>query len=342
MLFSRLNSAKLNWVLVLTITTSLLFICTFEKTGYGKEKPKYVLAVHGGGVDVREGKASSRDRKLFKKYMLKLTEALEIGDAILKHGGTSLDAVEATVKFLEDSPLFNAGRGAAFNNEGKNELDAAIMDGKTLNAGSVANVTIIKNPIVAARKVMTESKHVMLCSSGAEKFAKEHGLEIVDPSYFRTDHEWKRYQKLKKEASLETVRTYGTVGAVALDSKGNLAAATSTGGLSNKKYGRIGDSPIIGAGTYANNKTCAISATGIGEFFIRNVIAHDISALMEYADLSLEKAAGEVIMSKLKKQKGYGGVIAIDKDGNVAMPFHLHGMRRGYITSTGRSEVSVY
>lgn len=342
MQFCILNKGKLNWFLALIIIISLLFIFTSEKNSYGKKKPKYVIAVHGGGVGVRKDKASSKDRKLFKEYKLKLTEALKIGEAILKEGGTSLDAVEATVKFLEDSPLFNAGKGAVFNNEGKNELDAAIMDGRTLNAGAVANVTIIKNPIMAARKVMTQTKHVMLCSGGADQFAKEHGLEIVDPSYFRTDHEWERYQKMKKKASLQIRRTYGTVGAVALDSRGNLAAATSTGGLSNKKFGRIGDSAIIGAGTYANNKTCAISATGIGEFFIRNVVAYDISALMEYADLSLKKAADKVIKSKLKKQKGYGGVIAIDKDGNIAMPFYLYGMKRGYITSTGKSKVSIY
>lgn len=340
MQFCRLNKVNLNWILVLIII-SLLFIFTSEKNSYGKEKPKYVLVVHGGGVVVRKDQAKSKDRKLFKEYKLKLTEALKIGEAILKEGGTSLDAVEATVKFLEDSPLFNAGKGAVFNNEGKNELDAAIMDGKTLNAGAVANVTIVKNPIMAARKVMTQTKHVMLCSGGADQFAKEEGLEIVDPSYFRTDHEWERYQKGKQKASLQVRPTYGTVGAVALDSKGNLSAATSTGGLSNKKFGRIGDSPIIGAGTYANNKTCAISATGLGELFIRNVIAYDISALMEYSDLSLKKAANKVI-KKLKKQKGYGGVIAIDKDGNIAMPFHLRGMKRGYITSTGESKVSIY
>ena len=340
MQYLRSNKGRLNWILTLIII-SLLFTFTLEKTSSAKEKPKYVLAVHGGGVGVREDKASSKDRKLFKEYKLKLTEALKIGEAILKDGGTSLDAVEATVKFLEDSPLFNAGKGAVFNNEGKNELDAAIMDGKKLNAGAVANVTIIKNPIMAARKVMMQSKHVMLCSLGADQFAKENGLEIVDPSYFRTEHEWERYQKMKQKASFQIRRTYGTVGAVALDSKGNLAAATSTGGLSNKKFGRIGDSPIIGAGTYANNKTCAISATGLGELFIRNVIAYDISALIEYSGLSLKKAADKVI-KKLKKQNGYGGVIAIDKDGNIAMPFHLYGMKRGYITSTGKSKVSIY
>ena len=342
MQFCELNKGNFSRILPIVVILLLVFSFTSEKNSYGKEKPKYVLVVHGGGVDIREDRATSEDRKFLEECKLKLAEALKIGEAILKDGGTSLHAVEETVKFLEDSPLFNAGKGAVFNDEGRNELDAAIMDGKTLAAGAVANVTIIKNPIIAARKVMTQTKYVMLGSGGADQFAKEQGLEIVDSSYFRTDREWERYQKIKKNASLQIMRSYGTVGAVALDSKGNLSAATSTGGLSNKKFGRIGDSPIIGAGIYANNNTCAVSATGIGEFFIRNVAAYDISALMEYAGLSLEKAASKVIKNKIKQQNGYGGVIAIDKDGNIAMPFYLWGMKRGYITSTGEIKVFIY
>jgi len=332
---------KFYLLLASILIISVLIVFTTKNESYAKGKPSYVLAVHGGGVGVRKDKATSKDKKLFKEYKLKLTEALKIGEAILKGGGTSLDAVEATVKFLEDSPLFNAGKGAVFNNNGYNELDAAIMDGNTLKAGSVAGVTIIKNPILAARKVMTQTKHVLLCAEGAEQFAKKQGLEIVDPSYFKTEHEWERYLKSKGSASLEIEKTHGTVGAVALDSKGNLAAATSTGGLQNKKPGRIGDSPIIGAGTYANNKTCAVSATGTGEVFMRNVLAYDISAQIEYADFSLKKAA-EKAVKKLKNQKGYGGVIAIDKDGNIAMPFYSRGMKRGYITSTGKLRVFIY
>lgn len=317
-------------ILVAVISISI----STEKTSYGKEL-SYALVVHAGSFGPR-GKPTYSEAKEYKK---KLSEALKIGEAILKNGGNSLDAVEACIKFLEDSPLFGAGKGAPFNSDGKNELDACIMDGKTLQAGAVTNVTIIKNPITAARRVMTHTKYVLLCASGADRFAKDQGLEIVDPSYFRTDKEWKLYQKMKKESSSVDGPKYGTVGAVALDKNGNLAAGTSTGGLPHKKYGRIGDSPIVGAGTYANNKTCAVSATGIGEFFIRNVAAYDISALMEYSGLSVKKAADKVVNRKLKYQRGWGGVIAIDKHGNIAMPCNCTGMRRGYITSDGKMKV---
>jgi beta-aspartyl-peptidase (threonine type) len=340
LLKSRID--KFIWLLVPIFMVSIALVFTMEKEVYAKEKLEYVLAVHGGGVGIPKNKTSSKDREFFKQCKLKLTKALKIGETILKEGGSSLDAVEATIKFLEDSPLFNAGKGAVFNINGFNQLDASIMDGKTLNAGAVASVTIVKNPIMLARKVMTETKHVLLCAEGADLFAKEQGLDIVDPSYFKTASEWEYFQKSKKMVSLPLGSSFGTVGAVALDSKGNLAAATSTGGLSNKMNGRIGDSSIIGAGTYANNKTCAVSATGMGEIFIRNVAAYDISALMEYADYSLKKAAEKVIKNKIKKLKGYGGVIAIDKDGNIAMPFHLPGMKRGYVKSNGELKVSIY
>lgn len=330
---SPMNKYRLTFVLIVIVATTSIFIST-EIASHGT-KPDYALVVHGGSF----GPKRQPGFKESKAYKMKLSETLKIGEAILKDGGSSLDAVEACIKFMEDSPFFNAGKGAAFNSDGKNELDACIMDGKTRQAGAVANITIVKNPITAARRVMTHTKHVLLCASGADKFAKDQGLEIVDPSYFHTDREWKRFQEKKETSSSMDRPKYGTVGAVALDKNGNLAAGTSTGGLRNKKYGRIGDSPIVGAGTYANNKTCAISATGIGEFFIRNVVAYDISALMEYADLSLKKAADNVVKGKLKNQKGWGGVIAIDKDGNIVMSSNSYGMIRGYLTSDGKIKV---
>ena len=271
--------------------------------------------------------------ELEKAYLDKLQEALDSGEAVLKTGGTSLDAVVASVKVMEDSPLFNAGKGSVFSETGENEMDAAIMNGKDLSAGAVAGVRTIKNPIIAARKVIEESKHVMLVRDGAEKFAMEHGVEMADPSYF---FDQKRY-----DALLEAQK-YGTVGAVALDKSGNLAAATSTGGMTNKMTGRVGDTPIIGAGTYANNKTCAVSATGHGEFFIRYTVAHDISALMEYKGLTVSEAAREVIFGKLLPVKGNGGVIAVDKEGNYTMIFNTSGMFRGYVTADGKREVAIF
>jgi len=271
--------------------------------------------------------------ELEKAYLDKLQEALDSGEAILKSGGTALDAVTASVIIMEDSPLFNAGKGSVFSESGENEMDAAIMSGKDLSAGAVAGVRTIKNPIIAARKVMEESKHVLLVRDGAEKFAKEHGVEIVDPSYFFTQ---KRYDALLK------AQKHGTVGAVALDRAGNLAAATSTGGMTNKMTGRVGDTPIIGAGTYANNKTCAVSATGHGEFFIRYSVAYDISALMEYKGMKIEEAANEVIFNKLLPVGGTGGVITVDKDGNYSMTFNTSGMFRGVVTAEGTIETGIY
>jgi beta-aspartyl-peptidase (threonine type) len=294
-----------------------------------------------------------------RAYKLSLEKALRAGYEILNSGGSSLDAVEATVKILEDNPLFNAGKGAVFTHEGKIELDAAIMNGKNLAAGSMAGVTIIKNPVSGARAVMEKSGHVMLIGKGAEAFAAEQGLDIVDPSYFYTQSRWDSLQNLIKQDSIKNkinkVNTktlveeaknndskFGTVGAVALDVQGNLAAATSTGGMSNKKYGRVGDVPIIGAGTYANNATCAISCTGWGEFFIRLVVAKSVSDLMEYKNLSLQKAAEEMIMKKVPQLGGDGGLIAVDKKGNFAMPFNTAGMYRGYIRSDGKAVVKIY
>jgi Asparaginase len=291
-------------------------------------------------------------------YTAALTRALQRGYNAIKSGKTSLDAVEAAIHVLEDSPLFNAGKGAVFTHDGKNEMDAAIMDGKSLKAGAVAGVTVIRNPITAARAVMEKSEHVMMVSRGAEEFAKQCGVEIVDPKYFYTKERWDGLQEAIKEDSVKAVldhgnkkslklgtinRDYkfGTVGAVALDKMGNLAAGTSTGGMTNKKYGRVGDSPIIGAGTYANNLTAGISCTGWGEFYIRSVVAYDVSAVMEYRNLSVADASKKAL-DKMEKLGGDGGLIALDKNGNVAMPFNTEGMYRGTVTEDGKIEVLIY
>lgn len=357
-----LNNTFLGYLFLMKFfVTAIVLISTFSSAISQNEKKninKITIVIHGGaGTILKENMTPEKE----DAYKTKLKEALQAGYEILKKGGSSLDAVEAAINVLEDSPLFNAGKGAVFTNEGKNELDASIMDGKTLNAGAVAAVTVIKNPVSAARKVMENSPHVLLCYAGAEKFAKEQGLEIVDPSYFFTERRYKYFKENKKKEQgtndegqkddlggkgdikgISNAHSFGTVGAVALDINGNLAAGTSTGGMSNKRFGRIGDSPLIGAGTYANNKTCAVSATGHGEYFIRLVVAYDISAMMEYKGTSLEKAANEVIMKKLVELGGTGGVISVDKDGNIAMPFNTAGMFRGYVKGDGEMEVMIY
>lgn len=313
---------------------------------------KFVLVIHGGaGTILKKNMTAEKEQA----YINSLQQALNVGSEILKNGGTALAAVEAAVKVLEDNPLFNAGKGAVFTNEGKNELDAAIMDGRTLKAGSVASVTTIKNPIEAARLVMTNSEHVMLIGKGAEQFAAKNGCTTVEPSYFYTTERWKALQKAKadeenklhKEGALLKQKEnhdekYGTVGAVALDYYGNLAAATSTGGMTNKRYNRVGDAPIIGSGTYADNNTCAISCTGWGEYFIRLVMAKSIAGMMEYGNLSLNNAANEMVMKKLPALGGDGGLIAVDKNGNIAMPFCTEGMYRGYIKSNGETAIKIY
>jgi beta-aspartyl-peptidase (threonine type) len=263
-----------------------------------------------------------------------------------------LDAVEIAIRILEDSPLFNAGKGAVFTNEGKNELDASVMDGNTLGAGAVAGVRRVKNPITLARTVMEKSPHVMMVGDGAEKFAAEQKIELVDPKYFWTQHRWDALQNiLKEEADKKKVGSatasegpnrFGTVGAVALDKNGNLAAGTSTGGMTNKRYGRVGDAPIIGAGTYANNATCGVSATGWGEYFIRLGVARDISALIEYRAMPVQNAADMVIKQKLQNAGGDGGVISIDKFGNYGVSFNSEGMYRAYINSEGKPVVEIY
>lgn len=298
------------------------------------DKQEWAIVIHGGA-----GGGISRDRitpELDRQYRAALSEALETGKKILEDGGSALDAVEKTINVMENNPLFNAGKGAVFTHDGKNELDASIMDGSTLAAGAVACVTDIKNPITAARYVMTNSNHVLLTGAGASEFAKDQGLEIVSPSYFRTDDRFNELQEvLKSEKN-------GTVGCCALDKKGNLAAGTSTGGMTNKRYNRVGDAPIIGAGTYANNNTCAVSSTGHGEFFIRWTVAHDISALIEYKNISLDSAANFVVNYKLVKAGGSGGVISVDKYGNTSMPFNSSGMFRGFARADGTSGVFIY
>lgn len=315
----------------------------------------YVMVIHGGAGTILK-KTMTPEKEA--AYRAALQQALEAGYNALQSGRSSLDAVEAAIHVMEDSPLFNAGKGAVFTHDGRNELDASIMNGKTLEAGAVGGVTTIRNPISAARAVMEKSEHVMLVGPGAEKFAQEAGLEIVDPSYFYTQDRWEGLQRALKEDSakskldhsynksgrlgIENIdNKFGTVGAVALDKQGNLAAGTSTGGMTNKKYGRVGDSPIIGAGTYANNKTAAISCTGWGEFYIRNVVAHDLSALMEYKGLSV-KAAGQTVIDKVGAMGGDGGLIALDKKGNIAMPFNTAGMYRGAVTKDGKIEIHIY
>lgn len=309
---------------------------------------KAMLVIHGGAGTITR---ATMTPEVEAQYRQELAEALRTGHAILAKGGSSIDAVEATVRVMEDSPLFNAGKGAVFTHEGKNELDAAIMEGKEKRAGAVAGVTIIRNPITAARAVMEKSKHVMMTGRGAELFATTVGLEIVDPSYFWTERRWKSLQKeLLKEAGekpqaellVEDEKKFGTVGAVAVDRDGNLAAATSTGGTTNKQFGRVGDAPIIGAGTYADNESCAVSATGHGEFFIRWTVAHDIAALVKYKGMSVADAANEVIHKKLAPVKGEGGVIVLDTKGNFAMPFNSEGMYRGWIGADGEPHVEIY
>jgi len=271
-----------------------------------------------------------------------MNEALTAGYTVLADGGTSLDAVQAAIVILEDSPLFNAGKGAVFTHDGTNELDASIMDGGTMRAGSVAGLKHIKNPIRLARLVMEKSPHVMMAGDGAEAFAKQQGVEFVDQKYFYTDRAWQALQAdlaAEKKKAAQTDDHHGTVGAVALDQHGNLAAGTSTGGLSNKRFGRIGDSPIIGAGTYANNQSCAISSTGIGEYWIRYTVAHDICARVQYRGMPIQAAADAVVQDELKPVGGEGGVIGLDAHGDLMMSFNTTGMSRGYVGADGKPRI---
>ncbi len=317
------------------------------------DNQKIAIVIHGGAGTILKKNMTPEMELEYKRV---LEQAIKTGYTILENGGSSLDAVEKTIKILEDSPLFNAGKGAVFTNQGKNELDASIMDGKTLKAGAIAGVTTVKNPISLARAVMEKSEHVMLAREGAEFFASQHNIEIVNPAYFYVES---RYQSLLRaqekdktmldhndksefyDANIKDSK-FGTVGCVALDKNGNIVAGTSTGGMTNKKWGRIGDAPIIGAGTYANNNTCGISATGWGEFFMRNVVAYDISAMIEYKGYTIEKAAKEVIQNKLTKSGGDGGIIGLDTKGNIVMEFNTAGMYRASIDTNGKLVIGIY
>ncbi|MBT9391761.1 isoaspartyl peptidase/L-asparaginase [Hymenobacter sp. NST-14] len=346
---------------------------------------RITLVIHGGAGTITRALMTPEKEKAYQDA---LNQALDAGYAVLKGGGTSVDAVEAAIRVMEDSPLFNAGKGAVFTHDGRNEMDAAIMDGRTLAAGSVAGVTVVRNPVRAARAVMEQSEHVLLTGAGAEQFAREKQLDIVSPSYFYTEA---RHQQLEaalagerkagtpdqlnapsatpgkskgkrkggkaqggkaqggkaqgavlpEEQIFTEGKKYGTVGAVALDQFGNLAAATSTGGMTNKRYGRVGDAPIIGAGTYADNQSCAVSCTGWGEYFLRATVARDVAARVEFASQPLPQAA-QATIDKVAKLGGDGGLIAVDRQGNIAMPFNSEGMYRAYIRATGERKVQIY
>ena len=314
----------------------------------------FAIIIHGGaGTILKKNMSDEKEAE----YQQKLEEAIKVGHTILKNGGTSQEAVMRTIQVMEESPLFNAGKGAVFTHEETNELDASFMDGKTLNAGAVAGVKNVKSPIELAIKVMTDSDHVMLSGEGASIFAKEKGLEIVDPSYFYTENRFKSLQRIKEKEKTELDHDdkkaafydadikdskFGTVGCVALDKNGNIAAGTSTGGMTNKRWGRIGDAPIIGSGTYANNKTCGVSSTGWGEYFIRNQVAYDISAQMEYKNVSLKQATQDVIQNKLTTLGGTGGVVALDKNGNMSFEFNTAGMYRASMDDKGELIVKIY
>ena len=322
-----------------------------------EERAAFGIAIHGGAGTILKKNMTDSMRT---QYSNKLEEAIRRGHSILKEGGSSLDAIEATIRILEDSPLFNAGKGSVFAHNETNQMDSSIMNGKTLEAGAVAGVTTVKNPISLAKKVMNNSPHVLLSGRGAEEFGQEQGIEIVDPEYFYTEGRMNTLKKVKEKEKQKAANTsvsglrfdhdsaelidskFGTVGCVALDQQGNLAAGTSTGGMTNKRWNRIGDTPIIGAGTYANNKTCAVSSTGWGEFFIRAMVAHDISALMEYKELSLSEAAHEVIHNKVAKLGGDGGVVAMDYKGNAVFEFNTPGMYRAAMSADGTLTIGMY
>lgn len=328
-----------------------IFFCTALLHGLlalsqKSDMPKYVLVIHGGAGTITKANMTNEKEAA---YTAALSEALLAGYKKIKEGASSIDAVETAVKIMENNPLFNAGKGAVFTHDGKNELDAAIMNGHTKAAGSVAGVTTIKNPISAARAVMEKTSHVMLIGKGAESFAKQAGLEIVSQKYFYTKERWEGLLKAKEKEkqvykssfrSMNHDGKFGTVGCVALDNNGFLAAATSTGGMTNKRYGRVGDAPIIGAGTYANEYV-AVSCTGWGEYFIRSVVAHDLSALIEYKNYTVSQAA-EAVLDKVAKLGGDGGLIALDKDGHMSMSFNTEGMYRAAITTDGKMEIYIY
>lgn len=341
----------LSFFLLLSVTGTLRAQLKTEATG----SQPFVLVIHGGAGTILKSQMTPEKEK---RYREALEMALQKGYDTLAKGASALDAVQTAVMVLEDSPLFNAGKGAVFTHNGTNELDAAIMNGENLAAGSVAGVTTVKNPITAARAVMEKSEHVMMAGKGADEFAKAAGCTIVHPKYFYTKERWdglqRAIQQEKEDSIAKKSKTglvapfrmhdekFGTVGAVALDTKGNLAAATSTGGMTNKRYGRIGDAPVIGAGTYASNSSCAVSCTGWGEYFIRLVMAKSLSDLVELKGMNLEDAGNEMINKRLPALGGDGGLIAVDKNGNITMPFNTEGMYRGFVKQGGKIEVRIY
>jgi len=333
--------------LILLLTLSPLFWLGCEPgNAQNKDKqearPEYALVIHGGAGAMDKSRMS---QEMDKSYREALQTALAAGEAILKEGGDAQDAVIAAIQIMEENPLFNSARGAVITSEGRAELDASFMDGKTLNAGAVAGITNIKSPIAAAKLVMDSSVHVMMAGRGAEKFAMAYGLDTVDNQYFITDKRRQQFERRQAKLKAENDgvnKKYGTVGCAALDKAGNLAAGTSTGGMMYKKFGRVGDSPIIGAGTYADNASCAVSCTGHGEYFIRNVVAYDVAARMTYLGESLQEAADYIVMDKLAKIKASGGLIAVDREGNIAMPFNSSGMFRAYVKAGGEPFVAIY
>lgn len=335
-----------------------VLLLTLGLAGTGHAANDYALVIHGGAGTILKANMTAEKEAA---YRAKLKEALQAGEAVLAKGGSAMDAVVVTIQILEESPLFNAGKGAVFTHEGRNEMDASIMDGRDLNAGAVASVMRIKSPIALAREVMENSKHVMLSGAGAEEFAVGRGIALVNPSYFATE---RRKQQLEnaiarekgavldhdgdnKKTSLWTdpidpENKFGTVGAVALDKNGNIAAGTSTGGMTNKRWKRIGDTPIIGAGTYADNNSCGVSSTGHGEYFIRAAVAYAICAAMEYKGVSLKEAADMIVMQKLVDMGGAGGIVSLDKEGNIAMTFNTEGMYRGYVKEGEQPVTQIY
>ncbi len=334
------SSRRARWTApwILLAAASVIIVST---TVIAADAPPVAIAIHGGaGALPRSEMTPEREAE----YRGALEAALDAGYAVLERGGSSVDAVSVAVRSLEDNPLFNAGRGAVLTNDGSAELDASIMDGKELRAGAVSGVRHVRNPIDLARRVMEASPHVMLTGAGAEEFALEQGFTLVPNSYFVTPTRKQQLDRILRGSTSPRAElsAFGTVGAVAIDARGDLAAATSTGGMTNKRFGRVGDSPIIGAGTYANNASCAVSATGHGEYFIRSVVAYDVCALVEYKGWTLERAAREVVMKKLVERGGEGGIIAIDARGKISMEFNSEGMFRGARDSLGRRDVAIY
>lgn len=335
----------------LSLLTLLLLACERKPDAAVAEVPDYAMVIHGGAGTILKADMTDEKEAGIRAAM---NAALDAGEAILKEGGSAADAVEATIWVMEDSPYFNAGKGAVFTNAGINEMDASFMTGHDQNAGAVGGVTTLKHPISAARAVLEKSEHVLLSGKGANDFAVEQGLETVDPAYFRTDFRWRSLQRALEGERVDQEKLpgnriitdidhkHGTVGCVALDKAGNIAAGTSTGGMTNKRYNRLGDSPLIGAGTYADNVTCGVSCTGWGEFFIRYAVAYDVHARMAYGGVSVAEAADAVINKTLVKKGGTGGLIALDARGNVAMPFNTPGMYRGWLKAGGEREVLFY